>query len=79
MEFDPTIKTKKLIKDQGLAKFLVESNCKVLRINFVLEIQGKNPQEPYVLTEGKNPQEPSQTLDKNNTEEPSVLAEAKNT
>ena len=38
LEFDLTIKTTKLVKGQGLAKILAESNCKVLGINFVLEI-----------------------------------------
>ena len=44
LEFDLTIKTKKLVKGQGLAKLLAESNCKVLGINSILEVQGKNPQ-----------------------------------
>jgi len=59
LEFDLTIKTTKLVKGQGLAKLLAESNCKVLGINYVLEIQGKNTQEPSVLAKGENPQEPS--------------------
>ena len=46
LEFDLTIKTTKLVKVQGLVKILAESNCNVLRINPVLEIEGKNPQEP---------------------------------
>ena len=46
LEFDLTIKTTKLVKGQGLAKILTESNCKVLGINSILEIQGENPQEP---------------------------------
>jgi len=49
LEFDITIKT---------AKLLAESNCKVLGINSILEIQGKNTQEHFVLAEGENPQEP---------------------
>ena len=59
MEFYLTIKTTKLVKGQGLANLLAESNCKVLGIDYVLEIQGKNTQEPFVLAEGENPQEPS--------------------
>ena len=66
LEFDLTIKTTKLVKGQGLAKILAESNCKVLRINSVLEIQRKNPQEP------------SQTSDKKNTQEPFVIAKGEN-
>eukprot|EP00253_Pinus_taeda_P008689 PITA_08689 len=58
LEFDLNIKTTNLVKGQGLANLLLESNCKVLGINYVLEIQGKNPQEPSVLVEGENPQEP---------------------
>ena len=34
LEFDLEIKPTKLIKDQGLAKMLAESNCKVLGVNF---------------------------------------------
>jgi hypothetical protein len=37
LEFDLEIKPTKLIKGQGLAKLLVESNCKALGINFVNE------------------------------------------
>ena len=59
LEFDLTIKTTKLVKGQGLAKLLAESNYKVLGINYVLEIQGNNTKEPFVLVEGENPQEPS--------------------
>lgn len=46
LEFDLEIKTTKLVKGQGLAKLLVESNCKLLGINFVSSISGENPQEP---------------------------------
>jgi len=49
-----------LVKGQDLAKLLVEENCKVLGINFVLEISAeKNPQEPSQTSVEKNPQEPS--------------------
>jgi ribonuclease HI len=37
LEFDLEIKPTKLIKGQGLAKLLAESNCKALGINFVNE------------------------------------------
>jgi len=43
------------VKGQGLAKFLAESNCKVLGISYILEISREN-----------NPQEPSQTLAEKN-------------
>ena len=47
LEFDLDIKSTKLIKGQGLAKLLVESNCKVLGINTIIHVLGeKNPQEP---------------------------------
>ena len=37
LEFDLDIKPTKLIKGQGLAKLLAESNCKALGINFINE------------------------------------------
>ena len=37
LEIDLEIKPTKLIKGQGLAKLLVESNCKTLGINFINE------------------------------------------
>jgi hypothetical protein len=37
LEFDLEIKPTKLIKGQGLAKLLAESNCKTLGINFINE------------------------------------------
>lgn len=43
LEYDLTTKTTKLVKGQGLAKLLDESNYKVLGINSVLEIPGENP------------------------------------
>lgn len=44
LEFELEIKTTKLIKGQGLAKLLAESNCKVLGINMVSEISSReNP------------------------------------
>jgi hypothetical protein len=42
LEFDLEIQPTKLVKGQGLAKMLVESNCKYLEVNFInacLEIQ----------------------------------------
>jgi hypothetical protein len=35
LEFDLEIKPTKLVKDQGLAKLLAESNCKSLGVNFI--------------------------------------------
>lgn len=82
LEFYLTIKTTNLVEIQGLAKLLAESNCKVLGVNFVLEIQGKNPQEPSqtldkkntqgysVLAKGENPQEPSLHPEEKNSKEP---------
>jgi hypothetical protein len=35
LEFDLEIKPTKLVKGQGLAKLLVESNCKYLEVNFI--------------------------------------------
>jgi len=55
LEFVLIIKTTKLVKGQGLAKLLAESNCKVLGINSILEIQGKYTQEDSVLAEVENP------------------------
>jgi hypothetical protein len=47
MEFDLEIKATKLVKGQGLAKLLVESNCKALRVNF-MNINSKNQQTEIV-------------------------------
>jgi hypothetical protein len=35
LEFDLEIKPTKLVKGQGLARLLVESNCKALGVNFL--------------------------------------------
>jgi len=78
LEFDLTNKTKKLVKGQGLAKLLAKSNCKVPRINSILEVKGKNPQEPYVLPQGKNPYEPSILAQGKNPQEPFLILEGKN-
>ena len=43
LEFDLEIKPIKLIKGQGLAKLLVESNCKSLGISFI-NAHSENPQ-----------------------------------
>ena len=53
LEFDLEIKSTKLVKGQGLAKLLAESNCKVLGVNFINtfsenqqdELSGGNPQD----------------------------------
>lgn len=50
LEFYLDVKYTKLVKGQGLSKLLVESNCKVLRINSILQVSGEN-----------NTQEPSQS------------------
>jgi hypothetical protein len=47
LEFDLEIKPTKLIKGQGLAKFLSESNCKALGINFVNE-QAKSSNKHFL-------------------------------
>jgi hypothetical protein len=59
LEFDLEINPTKLIKDLGLAKLLVESNCRSLGVNFIntfLESQqdefvDKNPQGIPLLVE----------------------------
>ena len=38
MEYDIEIKPSKLIKSQGLAKLMAESNCHALDINFIAQI-----------------------------------------
>ncbi len=78
LEFDLNIKIIKLVKGQGLAKILAESNYKVLGINSVLEIQGENPQEPTQILSNENPQEPSQNLNEENPQEPPHHPEEKN-
>jgi hypothetical protein len=53
LEFDMEIKPTKLIKGQGLAKLLAESNCKALGINFIKEqakSSSKNSQGALSLT-----------------------------
>ena len=70
LEFDLEIKTTKLVKGQGLAKLLVDSNYKVLGINLVSEISsGENPQEPSLIS-GENPQEPPPLKEGENPQEP---------
>lgn len=77
LEFDLIIKTTKLVKGQGLAKLLAESNCKFLGINFVFEISiEKNPQETSQSLTDKNPQEPSRTAVEKNPQEPSFSIES---
>ena len=43
LELDLEIKTTKLIKGQGHARFLAKSNCKVLDVNLSSNIQGQTP------------------------------------
>ena len=38
LEYDIEIKPTKLIKGQGLSRWMVESNCNVLDINFIAQI-----------------------------------------
>ena len=50
LEFDLEIRPTKLIKGQGLACLLVESNCKVLDVNLIYNLQGQIPDsriQPY--------------------------------
>jgi hypothetical protein len=59
LEFDLEIKPTKLVKGQGLAKLLVESNCKSLGVNFIntfseinkLKLSDKIPQDNPPLAE----------------------------
>jgi hypothetical protein len=59
LEFDLEINPTKLVKGQGLAKLLVESNCKSLGVNFInacsenqqAELSDKNPQDNPSLAE----------------------------
>ena len=39
LEYDKEIKPTKLIKGQGLAKLMAESNCHALDINFIAQVQ----------------------------------------
>jgi hypothetical protein len=48
LEYDLEIKPTKLIKGQGLAKLMAQSNCDVLGINFIVDLS-ENPQEEMVL------------------------------
>jgi len=78
LEFDLIIKTTKLVKGQQLANLLVESNCRVLGINFSWEIEGENPPEPTQSSNNKNPQEPSVYIEGESQREPSQHLEEKN-
>jgi hypothetical protein len=44
LEYDLEIKPTKLIKDQGLAKLMAQSNCDILGIKFIVDLS-ENPQE----------------------------------
>ena len=52
LEFYPDIKYTEMIKGHDLAMFLVESNCKVLRINIMVQILEekiyKNPSRKFI-------------------------------
>jgi hypothetical protein len=47
MEFDLEIKSTRLVKGEGLAKLLVESNCEELGVNF-MNIDSKNQQDEII-------------------------------
>jgi hypothetical protein len=47
LEFDLEIKPNKLVKGQGLAKMLVESNCKDLGVNFINTFSGNQQAELF--------------------------------
>jgi hypothetical protein len=59
LEFDLEIKPTKLVKGQGLAKLLAESNCKYLEVNFInahsenqqAKVSDKGPQDNPPLAE----------------------------
>jgi hypothetical protein len=53
LEFDLEIKPTKLFKGQGLAKLLVESNCKYLEVNFI-NTCSENQQEIHPASSGKH-------------------------
>jgi hypothetical protein len=48
LEYDLEIKPTKLIKGQGLAKLMAQSNCDVFEINFIVDLS-ENPQEEAIL------------------------------
>jgi hypothetical protein len=48
LEYDLEINPTKLIKGQGLPKLMVQANCDVLRINFIVDLS-KNPQEEKTM------------------------------
>ena len=50
----------------------------MLGINSILEVQGKNPQEPFVLVQEKNPQEPSVLAQRKNPQEPFLILQGEN-
>jgi hypothetical protein len=52
LEFDLEIKPTKMVKGQGLAKLLVESNCRYLGVNFI-NTYSKGQQDEFA---DKNPQ-----------------------
>jgi hypothetical protein len=47
LEFDLEIKPTKLVKGQGLAKLLVESNCKALGVKFIDGFSGNEQDELF--------------------------------
>jgi len=49
-EYDMDIKPTKLIKGEGLAKILLESNCQALGINLLTEEDGEGMQNQMIKT-----------------------------
>ena len=43
LKFDVEIKPTKLIKGQGLSRLLAKSNCKVVDVNLISNMQGQIP------------------------------------
>jgi hypothetical protein len=53
LEFDLEIKPTKLVKGQGLAKLLSESNCKALGVSFIDACSGNQQAEsPSKISQG---------------------------
>jgi hypothetical protein len=45
LEYDLEIKPTKLVKGQGLAKLMAQTNCKLLGINFTAELSDSTTEE----------------------------------
>jgi hypothetical protein len=53
LEYDLEINPTKLIKGQGLANLMVQSNCDVLGINFIVDLL-ENPQQETTAQVSQN-------------------------